>query len=546
MDKDDYISKGNGNNYDLIDVAQKQIRQHSDFLSNEKSTYTGSGNWFSSKVITELKKSGLYYVTFTPDFFECRSMIRLDPYKIYGAANSAMRRTLRAKIRSVPPLPPHWATSGGTSKFITHAYINNLVERMLERHERLKYGHKLPLGRWRIEVGILDPYKLHRPPEKRKPIRYGLLMAVLMNLGYDPLLPIRMAKFVKEIQIDMAKSIITAINEGRYGSPLAIESRLSAIAMRVESYVKAYIHGGRKPKLADRTIANRMRRYPNAIYPDGFDEPLSETGQLADAISYRVIGENEWVKDMGKVKRQKDKVVKVATASATKVANAANKQNEQLSQTEKANKEQEERLERFKREQEKKKKKRIEARAKKILSKGKVTPAQALALAMGLDKKQESKAKANTSVSRSDKALAKLSEEIDKQVRTGRRLIGSAISPSPEDEKAAEQARKNTYQAQFREKYRAIVIMCRGVLIPFTDKYGRSIKNLPAGALDEQLSEQQRDLLRSVNTDGNITTYRDVYNTMREAVDVINKLDDEAKFQEMTMYDVGHDVPGRR
>lgn len=544
MDKDDYINKGNGNNYDLIDVAQKQIRQHSDFLAKEKENYSGSGNWFSSKVITELKKSGLYYVTFTPDFFECRSMIRLDPYKIFGAANSAMRRTLRAKIRSVPPLPPHWATSGGTSKFIPHAYINNLVERMLERHERFKYGHKLPLGRWRIEVGILDPYKLHRPPEKRKPIRYGLLMAVLMNLGYDPLLPIRMAKFVKEIQIDMAKAIITAINEGRYGSPLAIKSRLSVIAMRVESYVKAYIHGGRKPKLADRTIANRMRRYPNAIYPDGFDEPLSETGQLADAISYRVIGENEWVMDVGKVKRQKDKVIKVVTAAATKVANAANKQNEQLTQTEKYNKEQEERLKKFQEEQEKKKKKRIEARAKKILSKGKVTPAQALALAMGLDKKQESKAKANTSGSRSDEELEKLSEETDKQIRIGRRLIESAISP--EDVKAAEQARNTTYQAQFREKYRAIVITCRGVLIPFTDKYGRSIKNLPAGALDEQLSDQQLALLRSVNSDGNITTYRDVYNTMREAVDVINKLDTEAKFQEMTMYDVGHDVPGRR
>lgn len=535
MDKDDYISKGNGNNYDLIDVAKKQIRQHSDFLANEKSTYSGSGNWFSSKVITELKKSGLYYVTFTPDFYECRSMIRLDPYDIYGAADRAMRKKLREKIKSVPPLPPHWATSGGTSKFITHAYINNLVERMLERHERLKYGQKLPLGRWRIEVGILDPYKLHSPPEKRKPIRYGLLMAVLMNLGYDPLLPIRMAKFVKEIQIDMAKAIITAINEGRYGSPLAIKSRLSAIAMRVESYVKAYIHGGRKPKLADRTIANRMRRYPNAIYPDGFDEPLSETGQLADAISYRVIGENEWVKDMGEVKRQKNNVVQVATASATNVANAVNKQNEKLSQTEKANKEQEERLERFQREQEKKKKKRIEARAKKILSKGKVTPAQALALAMGLDKKQDSKAKANTSVSRSDEELEKLSEETDKQIRIERLRIGSVISPK--DKKAAEQARETTYQAQFREKYRAIVIRCRGVLIPFTDKYGRSISNLPAGALDEHLSEQQLALLSGINADKNFTTYRDVYNTMREAIDVINKLDAEAKFREMTMYE---------
>lgn len=536
MDKDDYINKGNGNNYDLIDVAQKQIRQHSDSLAKEKENYSGAGNWFSSKVITELKKSGLYYVTFTPDFFECRSMIRLDPYKIFVAANSAMRRTLRAKIRSVPPLPPRWATSGGTSKFITHAYINNLVERMLERHERLKYGHKLPLGRWRIEVGILDPYKLHRPPEKRKPIRYGLLMAVLMNLGYDPLLPIRTAKFVKEIQIDMAKAIITAINEGRYGSPLAIKSRLSVIAMRVESYVKAYIHGGRKPKLADRTIANRMRRYPNAIYPDGFDEPLSETGQLADAISYRVIGENEWVMDVGKVERQKNNVVKVATTAATNVANAVNKQNEKLTQTEKYNKEQEERLKKFQEEQEKKEEKEILKEANRILRKGKVKSLeQALVLAKGQVKKRKNKAKSNTPASRSAKALEETSKAIDKQVNLERLRIGSAISP--EDKKAAEQASQTTYQAQFREKYRAIVIRCRGILIPFTDIYGRSIKNLPDGALDEQLSDQQRELLRSVNSDGNITTYRDVYNTMREAIDVINKLDAEAKFREMTMYE---------
>lgn len=536
MDKDDYISKGNGNNYDLIDVAKKQIKQHSDFLSNEKATYSGSGNWFSSKVITELKKSGLYYVTFTPDFYECRSMIRLDPYDIYGAADRAMRRTLREKIKSVPPRAPYWATSGETSKFIPHASINNLVERMLERHERLKYGHKFPLGRWRIEVGILDPYKLHRPPEKRKPIRYGLLMAVLMNLGYDPLLPIRTAKFVKEIQIDMAKAIITAINEGRYGSPLAIKSRLSAIAMRVESYVKAYIHGGRKPKLADRTIANRMRRYPNAIYPDGFDEPLSETGQLADAISYRVIGENEWIMDVDNVEKQKKKAVKVATDAATNVANAVNKQNEKLSQTEKANREQEERLKRFQEEQEKKEEKEIIKEAKNILRKGKAKSlAQALGLAEGQVKKRKNKAKTKTSVNRSAKALEETSKELDKQVNLERLRIGSVISQ--EDKKAAEQATKTTYQAQFREKYRAIVVRCRGVLIPFTDKYGRSIKNLPAGALDEQLSEQQLDLLRSVNADGNITTYRDVYNTMREAIDVINKLDAEAKFQEMTMYE---------
>ena len=128
-----------------------------------------------------------------------------------------------------------------------------------------------------------------------------------------------------------------------------------------------------------------------------------------------------------------------------------------------------------------------------------------------------------------------MSEETDKQIRIERLRIGSVISPK--DKKAAEQARETTYQAQFREKYRAIVIRCRGVLIPFTDKYGRSISNLPAGALDEHLSEQQLALLSGINADKNFTTYRDVYNTMREAIDVINKLDAEAKFREMTMYE---------
>lgn len=293
------------NNYHLIAPAQAQLEPFQGYLSHQKNQYEGEGNWFSTEVISHLKDKGVYFVTFTPDFYSCRSMIRLDPYTVYGEASKKTRATFREAIKHVEERVPRWAKPGGTSKFLTHKHVNNFVERMLENHEKMKYGHKYPLGRWRIEVGLLNPYMNHIPPENRAPVRYGLLFAILLSLGYDPLLPARQKRFIDSIRKEMAATIITAINKGRTGSALGIKSKLSTIGQSVVNHIREYIAGGAKPRLSSRTLKNReyRARQNGALYPNGINEPLSETGQLEQAISFRVIGENEWTKEVSEVEK---------------------------------------------------------------------------------------------------------------------------------------------------------------------------------------------------------------------------------------------------
>lgn len=318
------VYDGRKNRYDLIGSARDLLEdakshiedpKHSPLTKRDKIEAWGITG-LSTRATKFFKDQGLYYVTITPDFYSCRNLIRLDPYKIYATSKDAADRSFREILKSEPARPPSWIK--GRSKFAPKSSITKTVERMVEMHTMRKYGTKIPLGRWRIEVGITNPYAIHRGVVGNRPVRYNILIPILLSLGYDPLLPLRKGKLMDSVRIEMAKAIINAINEGRTGKAMDIKGRLSAIGIRTVDRVREYIHSGEKPALASKTIVNRRwrRNHSTGLYPDGIHEPLSESGQLANAISFRVAGENAWFNAENEVKKDKEE----AKSDASKIA----------------------------------------------------------------------------------------------------------------------------------------------------------------------------------------------------------------------------------
>lgn len=323
------VYDGRKNRYDLIDSARDLLEDAKSHIEDPKHSPLSKRDKIEAWGITGLstratkffKEQGLYYVTITPDFYSCRNLIRLDPYKIYATSKDAADRSFREILKSEPARAPSWIK--GRSKFAPKSSITKTVERMVEMHTMRKYGTKIPLGRWRIEVGITNPYAIHRGVVGNRPVRYNILIPILLSLGYDPLLPLRKGKLLDSVRIEMAKAIINAINEGRTGKAMDIKGRLSAIGIRTVDRVREYIHSGEKPALASKTVVNRRwrRSHSTGLYQDGIYEPLSESGQLANAISFRVAGENAWFKAENKVEEDKKNAKSDAVEIGKSVAN---------------------------------------------------------------------------------------------------------------------------------------------------------------------------------------------------------------------------------
>ena len=329
------VYDGRKNRYDLIDSAKGLLDDAKSNIDPENSPLTKKDKitaWgitgLSTRATNFFKEHGLYYVTITPDFYSCRNLIRLDPYKIYATSKDAADRSFREILKSEPARPPSWIK--GRSKFAPKSSITKTVERMVEMHTMRKYGTKIPLGRWRIEVGITNPYAIHSGVVGNHPVRYNILIPILLSLGYDPMLPLRKGKLLDSVRIEMAKAIINAINEGRTGKAMDIKGRLSAIGIRTVDRVREYIHSGEKPALASKTVVNRRwrRNHSTGLYPDGIHEPLSESGQLANAISFRVAGENAWFNAENEIKKDKEEAKSDASKIAKDVASSVIKAKE--------------------------------------------------------------------------------------------------------------------------------------------------------------------------------------------------------------------------
>lgn len=174
-----------------------------------------------------------------------------------------------------------------------------------------------------VIVGVLDGEKQHRNANGKGSVSYETLFELLKTYNYDPLLPIRIKSFVDGMERKMGDVILKCWNSPSktVSSKSHIIGKLSTIAKSIVDYVQAYIAGGNKPSLKDRTVKNRRYKeehYDSATYPNGIEEPLSETGQLEDAIEFMVGGERSAFQD-----KYRDYIARQRRLSRTRKAQRA-------------------------------------------------------------------------------------------------------------------------------------------------------------------------------------------------------------------------------
>lgn len=138
-----------------------------------------------------------------------------------------------------------------------------------------------------INVGVVDGSILHTSPFGEI-IEYSDLFNFLFLAGYDPLLPIRKGKVSQKVVAKIERVFKKLALAGK--TKTDIENSLSPIGRELQDYVVEYIAGGNKPQLDKDTITTRRWREKAGLapYPKGIKEPLVESGQLQEAISFNI------------------------------------------------------------------------------------------------------------------------------------------------------------------------------------------------------------------------------------------------------------------
>lgn len=152
-------------------------------------------------------------------------------------------------------------------------------------------GLKMP-DQYVVSVGILDRDKVHRNIDPQgDDISYDFLFSILHHLGYDPLAPLRRKEFQDNWERRLGNALIGELNKNS-ASESSIRRVLSKIGETIKGICQDYIYGGDKPQLEKSTLYYRQYKEEefDAPYPgdSGIDEPLCESGQLANAISVHV------------------------------------------------------------------------------------------------------------------------------------------------------------------------------------------------------------------------------------------------------------------
>lgn len=153
-----------------------------------------------------------------------------------------------------------------------------------------------------IQIGVIDD-STHYGVDGA--LSYFTLFSLLESDGYDPLYPIRSEKTkkAKEHAGRVIGNIIASLaktNSSRY-----IYSRVASYAKEICSFVKDYIYGSQsvpsfgtsssfnKAPLAQETLYKRRSKQKEnpSLYGGaaGIEEPLYETGELCDAIKWRLV-----------------------------------------------------------------------------------------------------------------------------------------------------------------------------------------------------------------------------------------------------------------
>lgn len=141
-----------------------------------------------------------------------------------------------------------------------------------------------------VEIGIVDRATLHEGITgiNGEDMDYEKLFGLLYHLGFDPLSVIRHRRLT--IQNLLTKVVNQEITGGDF-SKQSILKVLDDEVSELNADVHNYIDGAKAPKLAESTIKHyrpMKLEIDSSLYNRGISSPLYETGQLYDALRYRI------------------------------------------------------------------------------------------------------------------------------------------------------------------------------------------------------------------------------------------------------------------
>lgn len=141
-----------------------------------------------------------------------------------------------------------------------------------------------------VEIGIIDRATLHEgiTGTNGEVMDYEKLFGLLYHLGFDPLSVIRHRRLT--IQNLLTKVVNQEIAKGDF-SKQSILKVLDDEVSELNADVHNYIDGAKAPKLAESTVKHyrpMKLEIDSSLYNRGINSPLYETGQLYDALGYRI------------------------------------------------------------------------------------------------------------------------------------------------------------------------------------------------------------------------------------------------------------------
>lgn len=144
-----------------------------------------------------------------------------------------------------------------------------------------------------ISIGFHDVWATHHGARTSMP--YSTLILLLHHLGFDPLKPLRNMEIKSTFQRRIGEVIVrrTALAL-REDKRVVLKPYIERIAQEIVEYIQDFLFGSvvpdLKPDLEDKTLSarrvNASRGLAGYAGRRGIEEPLYETGQMAEKVGY--------------------------------------------------------------------------------------------------------------------------------------------------------------------------------------------------------------------------------------------------------------------
>lgn len=146
-----------------------------------------------------------------------------------------------------------------------------------------------------ISIGFHDPDAIHRGARTSMP--FSALIFLLHHLGFDPLKPLRDSRVKSSFQRKLGRLLVKKTAEAlKEGRRVVLKPYVERIAAEAVEFIQDFLFGSvmpsLKPGLEDKTMkaryVNSARGLADYSGRRGIEEPLYETGQLADNVTYKL------------------------------------------------------------------------------------------------------------------------------------------------------------------------------------------------------------------------------------------------------------------